>query len=169
MRLAGTGHRPQKLGLNYSEKSNQLLKSFCIQELQRLSKEKIDVTRGISGGANGLDLAYAEACLELKIPFTLALPFKGFGSNWPKESWNRLGLLIEKAQDVIFVSYEPYISTLKQYKMRDQWMVDNSDGLLALYSGDAKSGTGMTVKMAQKAQKLIYNLWENWLKFRDSN
>lgn len=166
MILSGTGHRPKGLGLNYSEKSNQLLKEFCISGLKQLN-EDCQITKIISGGATGWDQSLAETAIILGIPLELALPFTGFGSNWPPNGQKRFKEITNKAIKIHYTSNQPYYSP-SQYIIRDQFLVDNCDILIALYSGIDKSGTGATVKYAEKQGKTVINVWDNWVKYKES-
>lgn len=173
MIVCGTGHRPQKLGLDYSEKSDKILRDFLTNQLYVYNKICYDraeydgdadqkITELISGGATGFDIAFAEAAFTLEIPFTLALPFQNFGGNWPKAGQDRLEKLIKAAKRVHYVTNAPYTNP-KMYIDRDHWMVDNSNMTIALWDGTKKSGTGATVVYSEKRGHEIFNLWDKWV------
>jgi uncharacterized phage-like protein YoqJ len=163
--LSGTGHRPKTLGLDYSEKSNKLLRTFIKEQILLITD--FSVKEAISGGATGFDIALAEACVGLGIPVRLALPFLEFGSNWPKPGQDRLAAIM-KCSKIVYTSDQKYY-TPNQYIIRDKYMVDNSQVILALYSGLDKSGTGATVRYAKEKERQIINIWENWLRFKEIN
>jgi predicted Rossmann fold nucleotide-binding protein DprA/Smf involved in DNA uptake len=145
--IAGTGHRPDRLGIDYSEASNRLLRDFARDELAKLE----GITGVISGMATGWDQALAEA----------AVPVLGMESRWPPDGRARFHEILTRAARIEYVpGGEP---ANWKFLARDRWMVDNADGLLALYDGgDAKSGTGYTVTYAEGQGKPVINVWEAW-------
>lgn len=152
MILCGTGHRPDKLG-GYGDD--------VFSELVQLAIEGIDhtVDRVISGGALGWDQALAQATVYRGIPLTLALPFTGFWSKWPKKSQDYLEYLVSEADKVVYVCDEGYAPWKMQE--RNKWMVDNSDQVLALWNG-SDGGTANCLRYAEKAGKPVINLWETY-------
>lgn len=110
--------------------------------------------------AMGWDLAVAGAAYVLGIPFTAAVPFPGQADRWPPE---------EQARYVELMSYATTVETLYReyggdvYRWRDEWMVDHGDLVLALYNGEQQSGTGMTVRYANRKSVPTINLWKEWL------
>lgn len=163
MILSGTGHRPNKLGLDYSEKSSKLLRDFCLYSLESLFKiKKID--KGIVGGALGFDTALGQAFLEFGVAVNLALPYYGFGSNWPKASQEQLWSFMEKTE-VVYTDAQEYAGPW-QYAVRDKYMVDGATDVLALWNGEPKSGTGITVAYANKKNKPVTNLFDSWESYK---
>ena len=61
--------------------------------------------------------------------------------------------------EVVFVSEPGYAAWKMQ--VRNKWMVDNSDLVLALWNG-TDGGTANCVRYAEKVGKPITNLWERW-------
>lgn len=154
--IAGTGHRPPKLG-GYSEAALAKLISFAGMHLK-----KIKPTTVISGVALGWDTALACAALELNIPLIVAIPFKGQEKMWPSESQKRYNKLLLKASEQITVSPGGY--SVQAMQERNEYMVDNADLVLALHNG-SPGGTNNCVKYANRVNKPIKNLWEDWLIF----
>lgn len=152
MIVAGTGHRPDKLG-GYSHEARNRLVKLADTYLGAVRPEKV-----ISGGALGWDQALAFAAIQLDIPLVLALPFEGFECKWPKESQEFLHSLMNPAE-VVFVSDPGYAAWKMQ--VRNQWMVDNCDAVLALWNG-TDGGTANCVRYAEKKSKPIVNLWSEY-------
>lgn len=159
MRVAGTGHRPQRLGLGYDEEARTLLVAFAMDCLQSLD----NVTHVISGMAQGWDQALAEAALSLGLPLTAAVPFKGVETRWPDDSRRRYHDILSKAATTHYVSEPGYEK--RKFAARDLWMVQNADALLALYDGAGDSGTALTVGMADEMGKPVYHVWEKWIRY----
>ncbi len=150
--MAGTGHRPDKLG-NYSEATNHRLIS-----LARWSLEKYQPTSVISGMALGWDQALAEAAVFMKIPFEAAVPFVGQESRWPAESVKRYQRLLYQARNVTVVCEGGYAAWRMQ--RRNEWMVDHCDAVLALWNG-SDGGTANCVRYAE-GKKPVVNVWGEW-------
>lgn len=150
MIICGTGHRPQKLG-GYSDQARQKLRLLaadylCVQRPDRF----------ISGMALGWDTALAEAALMLQIPYVAAIPFKGQESAWPAVSQQTFNFLVQHASEVVIVCDGSYAAWKMQ--KRNQWMVDHSDRVCALFDG-SPGGTANCVKYALEGGKPIDNLW----------
>lgn len=159
MIIAGTGHRPDKLD-GYGREAHEKLVAIACAGLGDIVG---DVTRVISGGALGWDQALAEAALRLNLPLTLALPFSGFWSKWPKSSQDYLELLVSRADEVVYVcegGYAPW-----KMQERNKWMVDNCDTVLALWNG-TDGGTHNCIKYANSIGRQIVNVWD---KYKEQN
>lgn len=143
MIIALTGHRPHKLGGEYNGEgpvSNWLLRQLS-SYLRDTKPEKV-----ISGMAIGADMLWAEAAVNLQIPLIAAVPFVGQESKWPSVSQDRYKLLLAKAAEVVIVCEGGYASWKMQ--KRNEWMVDHSDVLLAVWDGSS-GGTGNCVAYAR--------------------
>lgn len=153
-----TGHRPNRLGGYGLSVFNRL----TVLAKKALDKYKPDVV--YVGMAIGWDMAVARACHELDIPFVACVPFDGQESKWPERwrAWHRF--LLSVASDVVIVS-EGGFSKAAMTK-RDQFMVDKSDTVVSLWSGDPSSGTGRCVQYATERGKTVRNLWQSWIKYK---
>ena len=79
MKLAFTGHRPARFGLDYSPESNRILTRFAATKLAA----RTDASLVISGMALGFDQAVAHVAVVLGIRFVAAVPFPGQQGRWP--------------------------------------------------------------------------------------
>lgn len=155
MIIAGTGHRPNKLGGYEDFYYNKL----CSVAELFLEKNKTKITEVISGGALGWDMALAIAAIRLRIKLTIASPFMGQEKAWPKIGvWSQATffMLKEKAHNYITVCDGDYAAWKMQ--KRNEWMVDRCDLLLALWDG-SKGGTYNCIEYAKQKNKRIMNLW----------
>ena len=154
MIVCATGHRPNKLGgygLDVKTKLEQLAFTW-------LEEHKPD--KAISGMALGWDQAFARAAIELNIPLVAAIPFTGQEQAWPDSSQKEWKRLVDAAYEVVIVSEGGYAAWKMQ--KRNEWMVDQSDMVLALWDGSS-GGTCNCIKYANKVSRPISNLWTNWL------
>ena len=150
VKLAATGHRPGKLG-GYSSEADARLRN-----LARLVIETVSPIECISGMALGWDMAFAEAAILLGVPLCAAVPFVEQPSQWPEASQHRYFEILDRADRVFMVCPPGY--SAKKMQIRNEWMVDNSDMLLALWDGSA-GGTLNCIKYAKRRQRLTCNVW----------
>lgn len=160
MILAGTGHRPPRLGLGYTSDDRKKLRNFIRPHLERLKPDQV-----ISGGAQGFDQALAMVSFSLGIPYIVAVPFVGQEAKWPEEAKWYYQEILDRANRVEVVCEGGYANW--KFAARDRWMVDNADGVITLYDGSGKSGTAITVEYAQEKGKPVENLWESWERLAD--
>lgn len=171
MIIAGTGHRPDKLG-GYSPSLHPMLVEFARQQLRNVvgDTQPIQVTV-ISGMALGWDLALAEAAAREGYNVECYFPCLEHYAHWPQKTqvwYTRLltGLICNGAKGR-YTSRKPYAADKGCMIRRDKQMVDDCDLLLALWNGSA-GGTGTTVSFAEKAGRPWVNTWADWEVFADS-
>lgn len=155
MIVAGTGHRPGKLGGYGTEAAR---KTYSVAE-QWLLDRTPDVV--ISGMAIGWDQALASAAIGQGIELWAYVPFPGQDARWPMQSRKLYEWILERAGTVRYVTDH---FTRNAFQARNEAMVDNADIVLALWNGDSEGGTFNCVQYATKKDKVIINLWE---KFND--
>lgn len=132
VRIAVTGHRPDKLG-GYSATENfKAIRRHMREFLEQAPDGELEL---ISGGALGIDQFWMEVGLYLDLPVVAALPFRGYDSRWPAESRKKYAQLLDKCQSVHYVSDEGYSPSKLQ--IRNIWMVDNCDVLVAYWNGSS--------------------------------
>lgn len=149
--VAATGHRPDKLGGYYRDAEKKVVQT-AIKSLELLEPESV-----ITGMALGWDLAIARAAYELGIPFTAAVPFKGQESRWNAATQNYYFRLLRKAAAIFYVSEPGYAPS--KMEIRNRWMVDNADRILALYNGDPGGGTANCIRYSMSVNRPIFNAW----------
>jgi uncharacterized phage-like protein YoqJ len=152
--VTGTGHRPSKLG-GFKPDLHLTLYQFLIPWLQSLQPCGV-----ISGMALGFDLALAEAASQLKIPFVAAVPFKGQESIWPENSQRLYKQLLSQANKVIIISPTGYSPVAM--RLRNRWMCNKADIVLALWNGESGSGTANCLRYATSLKLTIINTWQQW-------
>lgn len=166
--IAFAGHRPDKL-YGYDLKNDKYLK--LNKFLEKILEEKI-INEGydtfISGGALGFDTVAFLSVKNLKkkypnIKNIMAVPFENQHSKWSLKDVNLYNWMKNIADEVVFVdNLENYNRTDANIGMfhkdklmiRNEYMVDNADLLIALWDGNNKSGTANCVKYAKNK---LYN------------
>lgn len=151
MKIAGTGHRPNKLGGYSEEVFNHLV------EIAENGLKQIKVTEVISGMALGWDMALAQAAINLNIPLIAAIPFKGQECKWNKKTQEYYNEILTKAKTIEIICEGEYSSDKMQ--IRNEWMVDHCDVLLSMYDDKKGGGTYNCVMYAKKVGKPMINLY----------
>lgn len=151
MILAFTGHRPNKLGgYTIPNKTQQWVWERIREELEVLWPDK-----AITGMAQGVDQWAAQICLIMGIPYVAAIPFVGQESLWPEKAQKDWKFLLQNAAESIVVSEGGY--AVEKMQIRNKWMVDHCDVLLAVWDGTA-GGTANCVRYAEKKKKQIVRI-----------
>lgn len=161
-----TGHRPKTLPFLEQEEHPKYkeLEKLWNRELQTLIEEK-GVRHFISGMAIGFDLFAAEKILNLKktypdITLEAAVPHTDQAERWNRRQKEKYAKILKQCDQVTQIqdAYTPDC-----FGKRNQYMVDHSAYVLAVWNGKL-SGTGKTVKRARdKKRKLILfdpNTWD---------
>lgn len=159
MIIAGTGHRPDKLG-GYNP--NNPVRMSVFHETEALLME-IKPTYVITGMALGFDQLLAEVCIGLGIPFVAAIPFEGQESVWPKPAKDKYHQLLEKANSKFIVSPGGY--SPDKMHIRNEWMVNEATQIIACWD-KSPGGTGSCVSYAMNVGKPIHFINE-FVKIRD--
>jgi uncharacterized phage-like protein YoqJ len=149
MIIAGTGHRPHRLGGYDDHAYGRLV------DLARAALEKHQADQVISGMALGWDLG---------LPLTVAIPFVGQESRWSADDQARYQRLLGEAVQVQVLGRDT--DTTAAFRARNRWMVDNCDVLLALWDGEEQGGTCYTVHYARSRGRPVVHLWGSWIKYR---
>ena len=156
MKIAGTGHRPDKLG-GYSVEVYEAVFEVALGYLRQTKPESV-----ISGMALGWDQALAEAALMLHIPFDAYIPFEGQERKWPVKSQRFYRALMANARTVVNCGNDDNYASWKM-QVRNERMVDaldqEGDRLVALWNGDEHGGTFNCIQYAKTKDVRIVNLW----------
>lgn len=158
MKIAITGHRPNKLGNDYDFTSN-LIRNIRLEIMRHLviiqSKNIMDNIILITGMALGIDTLFAQIAISMKFPFIASIPCFNQDKVWSqksKEIYNQI--LSSKLCTLKVISECEYNSSVMQ--KRNEWMVDNCDLLIAVWDNSA-GGTANCVKYAKsKNKEIIY-------------
>ena len=150
MILAATGHRPDKLG-GYGAEAVARVDRCALAWLTTLEPSKV-----ISGFALGWDQSVARAAIALSIPLVAALPGPWQASKWPPASQAEWRRLIVAASEVVAATHGAYSSAAMQ--VRNEWMADRCDALLALWDG-SPGGTANCLRYFERAhpEKPVYH------------
>jgi len=137
MRLAGTGHRPDKLGgytRPFQEPSPVELR---VRAAIRDAFFELKPDAVMSGMALGFDTWLAQEALGLGIPLHAAVPFEGQELRWPEYAQTVYRKLLKRCTAVTFVSNH---HNAHAFQVRNVFMVDwltmrGDDVLLTCWDG----------------------------------
>ncbi len=155
---AFTGHRPKKFPWGYDETDARCaaLKQTLAEEIARLAAA--GYTDFLSGMAEGTDTWAALTVLALKkenpaLRLHCILPCEGQADGWSVSAQKLYHSILEQADEIVYVSREYSKDCMLK---RNRYLVDHAACLLAVYNGEQRGGTAMTVRYAQKlGRKLI--------------
>jgi len=153
MKIAITGHRPNKLGNDYDLASPLIEKidmAICAILLKQDELYPLGSIELISGMALGIDTLFAKIAIRLGYKFTAAIPCQQQYKMWPQKAKELyLDIINHPLCTKYYVSEGPY--SPQKMQLRNQWMVDNCDMLIAVWDGTL-GGTSNCVKYAQQQQ-----------------
>lgn len=141
-RACFTGHRPEKL----RQAENDICQALeC--EIQEAISSGIHVF--ISGMARGVDIWAAEIVLRLRekghdVKLICACPYEGFEHGW-STAWQRRYNAVLRSADLVRFICPGYNRAC--FQIRNEWMVDHSALVIAVYNGQP-SGTKNTLDYA---------------------
>ena len=154
---AFTGHRPKGFPWKYDESHRDcvLLKEALAAQVAALAER--GVTEFLSGMALGVDLWGAETVLGLRekypaLRLRCILPCQGQEAKWTASAQARYNAILRQAGEIVYVSREYAPDCMLR---RNRYLVDHASILLAVYNGVQRSGTGATVRYAQKLGREI--------------
>lgn len=154
---AFTGHRPKSFPWKYDETARDcvLLKEVLAGQIEALADK--GVTGWLSGMAQGTDVWAAEIVLDLKkknpaLRLHCILPCEGQDAKWPAAEQERYRSILKQADEVVYVSRAYHPDCMLD---RNRYLVNHSSVLLAVYNGTLRSGTGATVRYAQRQGRAI--------------
>jgi len=154
---AFTGHRPKKFPWHYNETDSRcvaLKKELAVQIVTLVDTGYTDF---FSGMAEGTDIWAAQAVLALReenpaLKLHCILPCEGQADERSVSAQELYFSILEQADSVVYVSRERSKNCILK---RNRYLVDHAACLLAVYNGERRGGTAMTVRYAQKQGREI--------------
>ena len=154
---AFTGHRPKKFPWGYIEADIRCLalKKALVSEIAMLVEA--GYTDFFSGMAEGADTWAALAVLALKkehptLKLHCVLPCEGQADGWSASARALYHSILTQADEVVYVNREYSKSCMLE---RNHYLVDHTACLLAVYNGEWRGGTAMTVRYAKKLGRKV--------------
>lgn len=154
-RCCFTGHRPDKMQLGEKE-----VKPLLEKAVDKAIEDGF--VTFITGMAEGTDIWAAEIVLDRKkknknLHLVCAIPHPNFEKRRNKEEILRFNEIIKNA-DLVKVINNHYFNGC--YQLRNEWMVDRSNLVIAVFNGQS-SGTKNTVFYAKQKGVCVINVLYN--------
>lgn len=176
MNICFSGHRPDNPnmgGYDFDNDKNRRIRLKMLEVIEhKIYMGNDDNIHFITGGALGVDQYAALICDYLRcikrnrfnITTEVAIPYKDQYLNWNLEDIQRYFRILRHS------NVTTYVDTLKDYtingleegkhhpsklELRNHYMVDNCDVLIAVWDGTKKGGTYNCIKYAKKLGKRI--------------
>lgn len=181
-----TGHRPDKLyGYDLKDRRYMVLKSKLIEVMESRVMKPFNIGTFLSGGAIGFDKLCYDVGVELRdkegyfyLSNQIAVPFKNQHTRWSRLDKLKYLSMIRSADKVTYVDCESEymlddvdcdIYHPIKMQMRNMYMVDHSQVLIACWNGEKGSGTYNCIQYALEcsAIELILAIDPNTLKVRE--
>ena len=152
-----TGHRPN--GFPFFRREDDVVysayKNMLNEEINKLINE--GYLHFITGMADGADIDFANVVLSYRnempwICIEAAMPYPYLIKNKENLNGDHKAKILSECDSIHIVS--PYYHKGFMQK-RNQYMVDKSDLILAIWNGEKKGGTWNTIKYAQGIGKRI--------------
>lgn len=155
-----TGHRPKAFSFGYDEENEEFLALRSKMKNTIIQVCNAGCRTFFCGMAEGVDLWCGEIVLELSDRFDPPLeivpvvPFLAQPSSMSEKNKMRYYRIMEAAKQRYLVS-RPF--TKFCYGKRNRFMVDSSDGVIAVFKeGEERSGTAQTIRFAKQKKKKIF-------------
>jgi len=160
MVCAFTGHRPHKLPWGSEEQDPRCIAVKTVIEKRLMEALDLGCHTFLCGMAQGCDLYFAEAVLRLRqqrpeIRLIAMLPCPDQADVWREEDRRRYLSICEQcdSREVLEPVYSPDCM-----QKRNRAMVERAQILISVYDG-SPSGTGSTVRYAEKLGRTILPVW----------
>ncbi len=158
-----TGYRPHRFAFSPDGLRPEQVQAALGEQIGRLYDEGYRTF--ITGMCVGVDLWAAAEVLALAtryedVSLVAAVPFAGQESRWPavdRQNYRRLLAACTRVE-TLFSPEEAKQHPAACYRKRNEWMVDRSDMVLAVYTAAdsaPRSGTAATVRYARRKLKRI--------------
>lgn len=154
---AFTGHHPKKFPWGYDETDAR-----CVTLKRMLSKQIATLvgagyTDFLSGMAEGSDTWAALAVFALKkenpaLKLHCVLPCEGQADQWSASARELYYSILKQADSIVYVNRKYNKECMLK---RNRYLVEHSAYLLAVYNGEWRGGTAMTVRYARKLGRKI--------------
>lgn len=118
----------------------------------------------MSGMAEGFDLVAAKVVLDLRrelknLKLICVIPFRGQENRFDP-CWKELyAEVLASADETVYIS-ERYSESI--FLRRNDFLVAHCSCVVCYYDGSQRSGTGYTVRRAERAHHKIINLYDSF-------
>lgn len=153
-----TGHRPAKLPWGYKKEGpdyDEYIESLACTIADYLEN---GYDHFITGMALGVDMDFAETVIQFREHYDLdvklecAIPCPNQTLKWSPAETARYKAILDKADKVTLVNDHYFRACML---VRNDYMVDHSDLVLAIWNGEQSGGTWHTIQYAKAKGKQV--------------
>lgn len=154
--LTISGYKSHELGIfKNDDKSVDYIKKAIEKSLLGFLDEGLEWV--LISGQMGVELWAAEVVFELKLHFpelklAILTPFLNQESKWSESNQEYYEFIVSQADFVDSITKRDYENPL-QFKQKNQFLVDKSDGLLLLYDEEKEGTPKFLLEIAKKKQQ----------------
>jgi uncharacterized phage-like protein YoqJ len=149
LRIAVTGHRPKDLfGYDRTHEGWGWLRATLRTLVDELAAGR--PVELLSGMAQGVDQEFADMGIMAGYPVAAYVPFDGQEAAWPAPAQALYRRLLRRCTRVLFISS---VRSVASFFRRNERMVEDSDIVIAVWTGKAEGGTAHCVQAALDARR----------------
>jgi uncharacterized phage-like protein YoqJ len=153
-RLWITGYKAHELFYSSTDPGIDFVKK-AIEKRLREQIENEELEWVIISGQQGTELWATEVVFQLQeeypqLKLAVITPFLDQEKKWKEEKQEEYQMILEQADFVSTVTKRPYEGPW-QFRARDQFLLDHTDGIVLFYDEDGKEGSPKYIK--EKAMK----------------
>lgn len=155
--LTISGYKSHELGIfKNDDKSVDYIKKAIEKPLLGFLDEGLEWV--LISGQMGVELWAAEVVFELQLHFpelklAILTPFLNQESKWNESNKEYYDFIISQADFVDSITKREYESPL-QFRQKNQFLVDKSDGLLLVYDEEKEGSPKFLLEIAKKKQQV---------------
>lgn len=151
-----TGYKPHEIGIfDNSHPGLKYIKKALKKNIIRLiENERLEWV--LISGQLGVELWAAEAALELQedypdLKLAVITPFLEQEANWKEDKQEYYQLIVSQADFTDSITKRAYENPA-QFRMKNQFFINKSDGLLLLYDEDSEGTPKYILEIARRKQ-----------------
>ena len=148
-----TGYKPHELGIfNNNHAGIPIIKRALENQFRALIDEGLEWV--VISGQQGIESWAAEVVIELKkefpeLKYSVITPFLEQEKNWNEAKQTAYTHIINNADFVTSVTKRPYEAPW-QFIEKDNFIIDNTDGILVVYDEDNEGSPKYVLRLAEK-------------------
>ncbi|ABS21602.1 DUF1273 domain-containing protein [Bacillus cytotoxicus] len=167
--LAVTGYKPFELGIFQNDHPGvTYIKKALHRKFLAFLEEGLEWV--MISGQLGVELWAAEVVFDLQLEYpdlklAVFTPFLAQEENWKEENKEWYEFILEQADHVDSITKRRYESP-EQFRLKNQFFIDKSDALLAVYDEEKPGSPKYIVEVAKKKEE-IENYHSYFILFSD--
>jgi uncharacterized phage-like protein YoqJ len=157
---AFAGQKPSSFSFGYDEENMKCRKLKLLMSSQIMALIDKGVTTFLTGMSLGADMWGSEIVLECKrkrpdLKLIAVLPCETQADKWSVEQRERYFNLLAECDEAVYASHH---YTLNCTFIRDRWLIDHANFVLATFNGNMKSNTAYIIRYAYDSRRTIITI-----------